>query len=82
MELTPLSSGFLRERGKARRISEIVGAAADLWREHGMDCVSLNQIAARAEVAPQTIYNLIGGLDAIGFAVIKLALSRMDGALS
>lgn len=63
-------------------MSEIVAAAADLWRADGMDSVSLNQIAARAEVAPQTIYNLIGGLDAIGFMVIKLALERMDVALS
>lgn len=81
MESVPLSSGLLRERGKARRVSEIIAAAADLWREHGMDSVSLNQIATRAEVAPQTIYNLIGGLDAIGFAVIQLALERMDAAL-
>lgn len=35
-----------------------------------------------AEVAPQTIYNLIGGIDAIGFAVIKVALDRRDAVLA
>ena len=81
MESVPLSTVPLRERGKARRQAEIVSAAADLWRTHGIENVSLNQIAARAEVAPQTIYNLIGGVDAIGFAVIKVALDRLDLAL-
>ena len=71
----------LRARSKARRQAEIVAAAASLWREHGIENVSLNQIAAAAEVAPQTIYNLIGGLDAIGFAVIGQALARLDAAL-
>ena len=78
MEHIPLSSASLRERGKARRYDDIVSAAADLWREAGIDAVSLNQIAAQAEVAPQTIYNLIGGIDAIGFAVIKRGLEQLD----
>lgn len=77
-----MSSTALREKGKARRQAEIAAAAADLWREHGIENVSLNQIAAAAEVAPQTIYNLIGGLDAVGFAVIKRALVRLDAALN
>ena len=82
MDTVPLSSGPLRTRGKARRVAEIVTAAGDLWREHGIENVSLNQIAAAAEVAPQTIYNLIGGVDAIGFAVIKEALARMDAQIA
>ena len=72
----------LRDRSKARRQARIVAAAGTLWREHGIEHVSLNQIATAAEVAPQTIYNLIGGLDAIGFAVISQALARLDAALS
>lgn len=35
-----------------------------------------------AEVAPQTIYNLIGGVDAIGFEVIRAALARRDAMLA
>ena len=76
-----MSTEPLRERGKARRYSEIVAAASTLWRQHGIENVSLNQIAATAEVAPQTIYNLIGGVEAIGFAVIKVLLARIDAAL-
>lgn len=76
-----MSSMDLRHRGKARRQAEIAAAAAELWREHGIENVSLSQIAAAAEVAPQTIYNLIGGLDAVGFAVIKRALGQLDAAL-
>lgn len=82
IEPIPILNMALRERGKARRHAEIVAAASSLWREHGIESVSLNQIAAAAEVSPQTVYNLIGGLDAIGFAVIKLALDRLDAVLS
>jgi AcrR family transcriptional regulator len=72
----------LRERGKARRYADIVAAAAVLWRDKGFENVSLSQIAAAAEVAPQTIYNLVGGLDAVAWAVIKQALDRLDAALA
>jgi len=72
----------LRARGKARRCDKIVAAASDLWREHGFDKVPLSQIAALAEVSPQTIYNLIGGLDAIGLAVINVAMDRIEAALA
>ncbi|WP_343698258.1 TetR/AcrR family transcriptional regulator [Caulobacter sp.] len=82
MELKPSSVGSLRERGKARRYADIVAAASGLWREHRFESVSLNQIAAAAEVAPQTIYNLIGGLDAVGLAVINVALNRVEAVLA
>ena len=43
-----------------------------------MENVSIGQIAEAAEVAAQTVYNLIGGPDAICFAVISLVLDRLD----
>lgn len=76
------SSVALRERGKARRCADIVAAAAGLWRDEGFENVSLSRIAAAAEVAPQTIYNLIGGLDAVAWSVIGQALDRLDAALA
>ena len=82
MGVMPLSSARLRERGKARRLAGIVTAASDLWRELGVESVSLGQIAAAAEVAPQTIYNLIGGIDALGFAVVKQALTTIDSQIA
>jgi AcrR family transcriptional regulator len=72
----------LRARGKARRCAEIVAAASALWRERGIENVSLSQIAAAAEVAPQTIYNLIGGLDAVALAVVNVAVDRLEARLA
>ncbi len=82
MESNPNSGLALRARGKARRYADIVAAASGLWRTHGFDKVSLSQIAAAAEVAPQTIYNLIGGLDAVGLAVINVAMNQVETRLS
>jgi AcrR family transcriptional regulator len=82
MEQIPNLSGALRERGKARRYAEIVAAASDLWRQHGFDKVSLSQIAAAAEVSPQTIYNLIGGLDAVCLAIINVAMDAVEAKLA
>jgi AcrR family transcriptional regulator len=82
MEYVPKSSLKLRERGKARRYADVISAAAGLWRERRFEHVSLSQIAAAAEVSPQTIYNLVGGVDAVAFGVIKLVLDKLDAALS
>lgn len=72
----------LRARGKARRCAEIIAAASTLWREHGIDKVSLSQIAAGGQVSPQTIYNLIGGIDALALAVMNVALDRIEDVLA
>jgi AcrR family transcriptional regulator len=82
MEPNPQLGLALRARGKARRCAEIIDAASRLWRENEFDKVPLSQIAAVAQVAPQTIYNLIGGLDAVGLAVVNVALDRIETALS
>ncbi len=72
----------LRARGKARRRAEVVAAAAELWRRHGVESVQIAQISEAAEVATQTVYNLFGGLDALVFAVIEALLDRLDVALA
>ncbi|MDO8410713.1 MAG: TetR/AcrR family transcriptional regulator [Phenylobacterium sp.] len=81
MQNAVTSSLSLRDRGKVRRHAEIVAAATKLWRERGFENVALAEIAAAAEVSPQTVYNLIGGLDAICFAVIQQALEQLDAVL-
>lgn len=83
MELDPNPNLMLalRARGKARRCDQIIAAASALWRQHGIDKVSLSQIAAAAQVSPQTIYNLIGGLDALALAVMNVALDRIESAI-
>ena len=74
--------GSLRERHKQARRRHIVATAAALWRAHGIENVTLPEIAEAAAVAPQTIYNLIGGSDALMFAVIETLLDRLDTALA
>lgn len=59
------AEGGLREQHKARRRMRILEATRELLR-HGPDSViSAERIAERAEVAPATVYNLIGPRDKI-----------------
>jgi len=71
----------LREKGKARRRSEVLSAASTLWRLQGVTHVTLAQIADAAEVSAQTIYNLIGGVDELKIAVVEALLDRLDEAV-
>lgn len=50
----------LRERNKAMRIAAILDAAVELLDDGLLDDVTTEQIAARAGVAPATVYNLVG----------------------
>jgi AcrR family transcriptional regulator len=50
----------LRERHKQRRRDAILQAARDLLREGGPGELTKERLAARAEVAPATVYNLMG----------------------
>ncbi|MFH8484966.1 TetR/AcrR family transcriptional regulator [Streptomyces longisporoflavus] len=71
----PETGEGLRERHKARRRARIVDAVRELLREQTESAVSVERIAERAEVAPATVYNLIGGRDRIWEA---LAAGFMD----
>ena len=72
----------LRARGKARRRDDVIAAAASLWREHGLDHVGLAEVAVAAEVSIQTVYNLIGGIDALKVAIIEGLLDRLAQTVS
>lgn len=48
-------------------------AARDLMTEHGVLAVTLEAIAERADVAVQTIYNRVGGRNAVMLAVAEQA---------
>ena len=50
----------LREKNKAKRRAAILDAAVELLNVHPWHEVPNEQIAARAEVAPATVYNLVG----------------------
>lgn len=66
----------LRERGKQQRVDRILGAALDLLREEG--AVTTERLAERAEVAPMTIFNLVGNREQLWVAMIDRALAGLD----
>src|SRR5437899_11485027 len=72
------SSGGLRERGKQRRTERILDAALQLLREDPAQNLTIDRIAERAEVAPMTVYNLIGTRDQIWTALVDRALKDVD----
>ncbi len=61
----------LRERNKAKRREAIVDSALALLREHPLSEVSIERIAAGAEVAPATVYNLVGSREQLLFACVE-----------
>lgn len=60
----------LRERNKERRRQAILEAALELLRHHPIEAVTIEQIAARAEVSPPTIYNLVGTREELLIALV------------
>ena len=60
----------LRERGKAERRVRVVEAAIELLRHDGIDALSMRALSVEAGVSVPTIYNLIGGRDAVLAAVL------------
>jgi AcrR family transcriptional regulator len=68
----------LRERGKRRRTERILDAALELLREDPDESLTVERIAARAEVAPMTVFNLVGNRDQLWSAVADRALEGLD----
>jgi AcrR family transcriptional regulator len=68
----------LRERGKQRRSERILDAALELLRDDPHHNLTVERIAERAEVAPMTVYNLIGTRDQIWTALVDRALQDVD----
>jgi AcrR family transcriptional regulator len=68
----------LRERGKQRRTKRILDAALQLLREDPEQNLTLERIAERAEVAPMTVYNLVGTRDQIWTKLVDRMLGGID----
>lgn len=60
----------LRERKKARRRQEIVGAAAKLFARNGFDATTMAEIAHETGVSPPTVSNYFGSKENILSALI------------
>lgn len=76
-DASPVADG-LRERGKRRRSKQILDAARVLLRDAPDQELTVERIAARAELAPQTVYNLIGRREHIWGAMADDALDGLD----
>jgi AcrR family transcriptional regulator len=68
----------LRERGKQRRTERILDAALELLREEPEENLTVERIAARAEVAPMTVFNLVGNREQLWSAMADRALAGLD----
>lgn len=68
----------LRERNKLRRTDRILTAALDLIREEPEQNITVERIAARADVSPMTVFNLIGTRDRMWSAMADRALVDLD----
>lgn len=68
----------LRERNRRRRVGRILAAARELLREGPEDALTVERIAARAEVSPATVFNLVGTRDRIWAALADETLADLD----
>ncbi len=68
----PVSGRIARARADAARSEDaILAAARDLFLRAGYDGVNLDQVAAAAGVARQTVYNRFGGKEALLRAMLR-----------
>jgi len=68
----------LRERGKRRRVERILDAASELLRERPDEALTVDRIAERAEVAPATVFNLVGPREQIWAALADRVFGDLD----
>ena len=68
------------EQVRATR-QKVLGAARDLFLRRGYFGATIEAIAQRAEVSPQTVYNVVGGKAALLKAVYDVALAGDDEPL-
>jgi len=71
----------LRERNKVKRQQAILDSTLVLLRQFPLADVSIERIAAHAEVSPATVYNLVGSRDQLLHACIDRVIDRLVDAL-
>lgn len=74
--------GGLREQHKAQRRIRILDATRELLRDGPESVISTERIAERAEVAPATVYNLIGPRDKIWEALAAGFMDELERRLA
>ena len=88
-QLAEVSNGYaspvptsLRERKKQQTREALMRIALDLFETHGFDQVTVDDIAARAEVSPRTFFRYFGSKEAVLFADQEELLSVMREAIA
>ncbi|MEW2574664.1 TetR/AcrR family transcriptional regulator [Streptomyces syringium] len=76
------TEGGLREQHKARRRTRILEATRELLRDGPDSVINAERIAERAEVAPATVYNLIGPRDKIWEALAAGFMDELERRLA
>jgi len=77
-----LVEGGLREQHKAQRRTRILEAIRELLRDSPESVISIERIAERAQVAPATVYNLIGPRDKIWEALAAGFMDELERRLA
>lgn len=67
----------LRERNKSKRRTAILDAAVTLLRDREFGDITVDEVAALAEVSPHTVYNLVGTRDELVYALMGRVVKRM-----
>lgn len=67
----------LRERNKSKRRDAILDATVSLLRDNEFNDVTIDQVASLAEVAPHTVYNLVGTRDDLAYALMGRVVTHM-----
>jgi AcrR family transcriptional regulator len=76
-----IDTEFPLARGNAAKKDLILGAAADAICRHGVNGACIDDIAARARVSRQTVYNHYRDRDALFSAVIEEVMARANAAV-
>jgi AcrR family transcriptional regulator len=68
----------LRERNKSKRREAILDATVSLLRTREFGEITIEEVAALAEVAPSTVYNLVGPRDRLVYALMGRVVRGMS----
>lgn len=67
----------LRERNKSKRRDAILEATISLLREREFGDITIEEVAALAEVSPHTVYNLVGPRDELAYQLMGRVIRQM-----
>ena len=80
-QVSPTPDSSLRDRNKTKRRHAIIDGMLDLLRTLPLADVSVEHIAAKAEVSPATVYNLVGTRDRLLIACVERLVESLEDAL-